>query len=123
MDHTWDAALMREMGRITAPEARALGYTNVYAPTLDVSRDQRWGRIEDTYGEDPFLASRLAVEMVKGLQENHTGASTGKHFAVSIDGKDAREGEAGTDPQISPREIENLLLPTFKTPIKEGGML
>lgn len=123
MGHTWDPALVREMGRITAREARALGYTNVYAPTLDVSRDQRWGRVEDTYGEDPYLASRLAVAMVKGLQENYTVASTGKHFAVYSVGKGAREGQARTDPQISPREIENLLLPTFKTAIKEGGML
>src|SRR5437667_6782893 len=123
MGHTWDTGLVLEEGRITGQEARALGYTNVYAPTLDVSRDQRWGRIEDTYGEDPFLASRLAVEMVKGLQENHTVASTGKHYAVYSVGKGAREGEARTDPQISPREIENLLLPTFKTAIKEGGML
>jgi beta-glucosidase len=123
MGHTWDPQLVREMGRITGREAGALGYTNIYAPTLDVSRDQRWGRIEDTYGEDPYLASRLAVEMVKGLQEKFTVASTGKHFAVYSVGKGAREGEARTDPQISPREIENLLLPTFKAAIKEGGML
>lgn len=123
MGHTLDPSLVREMGRITGQEARALGYTNVYAPTLDVSRDQRWGRIEDTYGEDPFLAARLGVEMVKGLQEHYTVASTGKHFAVYSVGKGAREGEARTDPQISPREIENLLLPTFKAAIKEGGML
>src|SRR6266849_6808020 len=121
--HTWDKELITEIGTVEAQEARALGYTNVYAPTLDVSRDQRWGRIEDTYGEDPYLASRLAVEMVKGLQENYTVASTGKHFAVYSVGKGAREGEARTDPQISPREIENLLLPTFKAAIKEGGML
>ena len=123
MGHTWDPQLVREMGRITGQEARALGYTNVYAPTLDVARDQRWGRVEDTYGEDPYLASRLGVEMVKGLQEKFTVASTGKHFAIYSVGKGAREGEARTDPQISPREIENLLLPTFKAAIKEGGML
>src|SRR5437764_8136550 len=48
--HTWDRELVREIGRITATEARALGYTNIYSPTLDASRDQRWGRVEDTYG-------------------------------------------------------------------------
>ena len=121
--NTWDPDLVREIGRITGREARALGYTNVYAPTLDVSRDQRWGRVEDTYGEDPYLASRLGVEMVKGLQENYTVASTGKHFAVYSVGKGAREGEARTDPQVSPREVENILLPPFKAAIKEAGML
>src|SRR6185436_10044552 len=80
--HTWDKALIREIGQITAQEARALGYTNIYAPTLDVARDQRWGRIEDVYGEDPYLASRLGVEMAKGLQENLIVASTAKHYAV-----------------------------------------
>jgi beta-glucosidase len=123
MGNTWDPALVREMGRITGQEARALGYTNIYAPTLDVSRDQRWGRIEDTYGEDPYLASRLGVKMVEGLQEHYNVASTGKHFAVYSVGKGAREGEARTDPQVSPREIENILLPPFKAAIKEGGML
>lgn len=121
--NTWDPDLVREIGRITGREARALGYTNVYAPTLDVSRDQRWGRVEDTYGEDPYLVSRLGVEMVKGLQEHYTVASTGKHFAVYSVGKGAREGEARTDPQVSPREVENILLPPFKAAIKEAGML
>lgn len=123
MGSTWDRELVREEGRITGQEGRALGYTNVYAPGLDVSRDQRWGRVEDTFGEDPFLVSRLGVEMVKGLQENYTVASTGKHFAVYSVAKGAREGEARTDPQVSPREVENILLPPFKAAIKEGGML
>src|SRR5229473_1943654 len=123
MGHTWDRELVRELGRITAVEARALGYTNIYAPTLDVSRDQRWGRLEDVYGEDPYLASRLGVEMVKGLQENNTVAATAKHFAVYSAGKGAREGQARTDPQTSPREVENIFLPPFKAAIKEAGML
>ena len=121
--HTWDKELVREMGRITGVEARALGYTNIYAPTLDVARDQRWGRLEDVYGEDPYLASRLGVEMVKGLQENHTVAATAKHFAIYSVGKGAREGQARTDPQTSPREVENIFLPPFKAAIKEAGLL
>ena len=121
--HAWDKELVREMGRITGVEGRALGYTNVYAPTLDVARDQRWGRVEDVYGEDPYLVSRLGVEMVKGLQENYTVAATAKHFAIYSVGKGAREGEARTDPQTSPREVENLFMPPFKAAIQEAGLL
>ncbi|HET8669346.1 MAG TPA: glycoside hydrolase family 3 N-terminal domain-containing protein [Candidatus Saccharimonadales bacterium] len=123
LGHTWDTELVREVGRITAQEARALGYTNIYAPTLDVARDQRWGRVEDTYGEDPYLAARLGVAMVKGLQENYTVAATAKHFAVYSVGKGAREGQARTDPQVSPREVENILLPPFIVAIKQAGLL
>ena len=123
LGHTWDTELVREVGRITAREARALGYTNVYAPTLDITRDQRWGRVEDTYGEDPFLASRLGVEMVKGLQENYTVASTAKHYVVYSASKGARGGEARTDPQTSPREVENIFMPPFAAAIKEAGLL
>src|SRR6266478_9821726 len=121
--HTWDKELVREMGRITGSEGRALGYTNIYAPTLDVARDQRWGRLEDVYGEDPYLVSRLGVEMVRGLQENNTVAATAKHFAIYSVGKGAREGQARTDPQTSPREVENIFLPPFKAAIKEAGLL
>src|SRR3954466_5042076 len=70
---TWDKELVREIGRITGREARALGYTNVYSPIMDVGRDQRWGRMEEVYGEDPYLVARLGVEQVKGLQENYQG--------------------------------------------------
>lgn len=123
LGHTWDRELVREVGRITAREARAMGYTNIYAPTLDVARDQRWGRIEDVYGEDPYLASRLGVEMVKGLQENFTVASTAKHFVVYSAGKGAREGQARTDPQTSPREVESIHVPPFAAAIKEANLL
>src|SRR5262245_59426861 len=121
--HTWDKQLISEIGRITADEARALGYTNVYAPTLDVSRDQRWGRIEDTYGEDPYLVSHLSVEMAKALQKNNKIASTAKHFAVYSIAKGAREGQARTDPQTTPHEVESIFLPPFKYVIREAGLL
>ena len=123
LGHTWDKQLVREIGQITAKEARALGYTNIYAPTLDVARDQRWGRIEDVYSEEPYLTSRLGVEMVKGLQENYTVAATAKHFAVYGNNKGAREGQSRTDPQTSPREVENIFLPPFKAAIKDAGLL
>jgi beta-glucosidase len=121
--HTWDPELVSEIGRIIADEARALGYTNVYAPTLDVSRDQRWGRIEDTYGEDPYLVSRLGVEMAKAMQKDYRVASTAKHFAIYSVGKGAREGQARTDPQVTRHEVENILLPPFKAAIKEAHIL
>lgn len=121
--HTWNKELVHRIGRITGLEARALGYTNVYAPILDVARDQRWGRMEEVYGEDPYLVSRLGVEMVKGLQQDMTVASTAKHFAVYSNNKGAREGEARTDPQTSPREVENIFLPPFKAAIREAGLL
>ena len=120
---TWDRELVREIGRVTGREARALGYTNVYSPIMDVGRDQRWGRMEEVYGEDPYLVARLGVEQVKGLQENFQVASTVKHFAVYSNNKGAREGQARTDPQTSPREVENVFLPPFKAAIKEGGAL
>lgn len=121
--HTWNRDLVHRIGRITGLEARALGYTNVYAPILDVARDQRWGRLEEVYGEDPYLVSRLGVEMVKGLQQDWTVASTAKHFAVYSNNKGAREGDARTDPQTSPREVENIFLPPFKAAIQEAGIL
>src|SRR3989442_2056531 len=123
MGHTWNPSLVREMGRITGQEARALGYTNIFAPTLDVSRDQRWGRIEDTYGEDPYLASRLGVEMARAMQKDYQIASTAKHFAIYSIAKGAREGQARTDPQATLHEVENIFLPSFKAAIKEAGIL
>ncbi len=120
---TWDKELISEIGGITAAEGRALGYTNVYAPILDVARDQRWGRFEDVYGEDPYLASRLGVEMVRAMQKDYRVAATAKHFAIHGNNKGAREGQARTDPQTSPREVENIFLPPFKAAIKEAGML
>src|SRR2546429_4094949 len=110
MGHTWDRELVRELGRITAVEGRALGYTNIYAPTLDVARDQRWGRVEDTYGEDPYLVSRLGVEMAKAMQKDFRIASTAKHFAIYSIAKGARERQARTDPQAPLHEVENIFL-------------
>lgn len=123
LGHTWNRDLIHKVGAITGREARMLGYTNVYAPILDVGRDQRWGRYEEVYGESPYLVAELGIEMVRGLQQNHQVAATGKHFAAYSNNKGAREGMARVDPQISPREVENIHIYPFKRVIKEAGML
>jgi beta-glucosidase len=123
MGMTWNPQLVHQEGIITGREARALGYTNVYAPILDVARDQRWGRLEESYGEDPYLVATLGIAMAKGIQQDGKVASTAKHFAVYSANKGAREGQARTDPQVAPREVENLLLYPFKKVIKEAGIM
>jgi beta-glucosidase len=123
LGNTWDKQLLNKVGRITGLEARAMGYTNVYAPILDVARDQRWGRLEESYGESPYLVSRLGVEMAKGMQKDHTIVSTAKHYAIYSANFGAREGLARTDPQMPLREVETLLLPPFEHVIKEAGIL
>lgn len=123
LGHTWNRELIRQVGLITGREARMLGYTNIYAPILDVGRDQRWGRYEEVYGESPYLVAELGIEMVRGLQHNHQVAATGKHFAAYSNNKGAREGMARVDPQMSPREVENIHIYPFKRVIREAGML
>lgn len=123
LGHIWNRELIRQVGLITGREARMLGYTNVYAPILDVGRDQRWGRYEEVYGESPYLVAELGIEMVRGLQHNHQVAATGKHFAAYSNNKGAREGMARVDPQMSPREVENIHIYPFKRVIREAGML
>lgn len=123
LGHTWNRELIRQVGLITGREARMLGYTNVYAPILDVGRDQRWGRYEEVYGESPYLVAELGIEMVRGLQHNHQVAATAKHFAAYSNNKGAREGMSRVDPQMSPREVENIHIYPFKRVIREAGLL
>lgn len=122
MGHTWNPDLIRKMGYITGREGRLLGYTNIYAPILDVGRDQRWGRYEEVYGEDPYLVAELGVAMVEGIQTNWQVAATGKHFAAYSNNKGAREGMSRVDPQMGPREVENVHLYPWKEVIRRTGM-
>lgn len=123
MGMTWDKDLVHREGLIEGQEARALGYTNVYSPILDVARDQRWGRLEEVYGEDPYLVARLGVALATGMQDHYQIAATAKHFAVYSANKGAREGMARTDPQVAPREVEDVLLYPWRKVIKEAGIL
>lgn len=122
LGQTWDRALIRQVGEITGREAHALGFDNVYAPIMDVLRDPRWGRCEESYGEDPFLVSELAIQMVQGIQSQRI-VSTMKHFAIYSNNKGAREAYARNDPQCGPRETEMIHLWPYERVIREANPL
>jgi beta-glucosidase len=119
---TWNKQLIYEAGTIVGREAKALGYTNIYAPILDVARDPRWGRTVETYGENPFHIAELGIQMTRGIQSQGV-ASTLKHFAVYGIPKGGRDGNVRTDPHVSPREMFELHLYPFRRVIREGGAM
>lgn len=123
LGHTWNRSLIRRVGYITGREGRLLGYTNVYAPILDVGRDQRWGRYEEVYGEDPYLVAELGVEMVLGMQQDHQVAATSKHYIAYSNNKGAREGMSRVDPQMPPHEVENIHVYPWREVISRAGLL
>ncbi|WP_295716602.1 glycoside hydrolase family 3 N-terminal domain-containing protein [Mucilaginibacter sp.] len=116
---TFDKQLVRQAGQTVGREAKALGYTNVYAPILDPARDQRWGRVVECYGEDPFHIAEMGKQMVLGIQEEGV-ASTLKHFAVYSVPKGGRDGSARTDPHVAPREMHQVYLYPFRRVIQEA---
>ncbi len=117
---TWNLELVRQIGHMVGREAFALGYSNIYAPILDLPRDPRWGRIVECYSEDPFLTSAYGLEMVRGLQAEGV-ASTAKHFAVYGIPKGGRDGKARTDPKVAPREMLGMFMEPFRVAIQDGG--
>jgi len=118
----WDRDLVRRIGEITGREGRALGYTNIYSPILDLARDPRWGRTVECYGEDPYHVSELGLQQVRALQGERV-VSTPKHFAVYSVPKGGRDGYARTDPHVTPREVEMIYLIPFKKAFRDGGAL
>ena len=116
---TWNRDLVLEAGRIAGHEARLLGYHSVYAPILDVARDQRWGRVVECYGEDPFLVSELGVRMVEGIQSQGV-ASCLKHYVAYGVPKGGRDADCRTDPHITPRELHEIFLYPFRRVIEEA---
>ncbi len=129
----FDRELVRRCAEITAHEARAKynaaqahGDHDIYkgltlwAPNVNIFRDPRWGRGHETYGEDPYLTSRLGVEYVKGLQGDGNylkTAACAKHFAVHS----GPEAERHTfNAEVSPKDIEETYLPAFKALVEEA---
>ena len=116
---TWNRDLIYRAGAIAGEEASLLGYHSVYAPILDLARDPRWGRTLECYSEDPYLISELGLQMVRGVQSQGV-ASCLKHYAAYSVPKGGRDGDARTDPHITPRELHQIFMYPFKKVIMQG---
>ncbi|MDE1193096.1 MAG: glycoside hydrolase family 3 C-terminal domain-containing protein [Arachidicoccus sp.] len=116
---TWDTALIRQMAEIIAAETRVLGSNIIYGPILDLAREPRWSRVEETFGEDPELVGEMGVAFVKGLQNGpYKAISTLKHFTAYGISDGGQNGGAVT---LGKRELlENILYP-FRMAVKAGA--
>jgi beta-glucosidase len=134
---SWDTALLRQVATAISDEARAKhhdfarrGKRGIYegltfwSPNINIFRDPRWGRGMETYGEDPHLAGRLAVEFVKGLQGDDPvylkTIATPKHFAVHSGPESSRHT---FDAVIDQRDLRDTYLPQFEMAVRDGGAL
>ncbi|MFS0866736.1 glycoside hydrolase family 3 N-terminal domain-containing protein [Microbacterium sp. 179-B 1A2 NHS] len=119
---TWDAELAEHVARATAAEVAATGIHWTFSPVLCIARDLRWGRVGETFGEDPFLIGELASAMVRGYQgrgldDPNAILATAKHFAGYSEtqgGRDASEAD------ISRRKLRSWFLPPFERVAREG---
>ena len=122
---TWDPALVHDVFSATAAEVRARGAQQCLTPVLDLARDPRWGRTEETYGEDPYLVSRIGVAAIEGFQgpgpfiDKPNVIATAKHFAVH------GQPEGGTNAapaNYSERTIREYFLLPFQEAVDEAGV-
>ena len=120
---TWDPALGKQVFTAAADEMSAAGANQAFTPVLDLARDPRWGRTEETYGEDPYLGSRMGVAAVEGLQgdhfclDRHHVLATAKHFTAH------GQPESGTNTapaNFSERELREFYLFAFEAAIREA---
>lgn len=115
---TWNPGLVGEMASRIGRDMHALGVHQGLSPLLDVVRDYRWGRVEETCGEDPYLVGSLGTAYVKGLQGAGVIATL-KHFV----GYPASRGGRNHAPvPMGPRELEDVMLPSFEMAVREGGV-
>ena len=119
---TWEPALAEAMATAVRHQMRAAGAQQGLSPVIDVTRDPRWGRVEETFGEDPYLVSQMGVNFVRGLQGDdwHTGVlATAKHFV----GYGLPEGGMNWAPaHISRRELREVFMLPFEAAVKEANL-
>ncbi len=121
---TFDPALLQEIATVIAREARAVGIHQTFAPMLAIARDPRWGRVEESYGEDPLLVTRMAVAYVRGAQGTGDGLfgrdriiATPKHFVADGEPWSGANGEGF---ETSERNLREIHFPPFEAAVKEA---
>jgi len=113
---TWDTTLVARVARSIAEESRTRGVRQVLSPVINIASDVRWGRVEETYGEDPFLSSAMGLAFVRAF-EGAGVVATPKHFVANV-------GEGGRDSypiEWSERLLEEVHFPPFRAAIERGG--
>jgi beta-glucosidase len=121
---SWDTSLLEEVARVTAREMRATGLKWTFSPVLCLTRDLRWGRVNESFGEDPYLIGEFASAMIRGYQGSGLGdpdavLATAKHFAgysETLGGRDASEAD------LSRRRLRSYFFPPFERAAREGCM-
>ena len=117
MAATWNPELIERQGRTIAQEVRALGRDMILGPTVNIARVPQWGRNFEGYGEDPYLAARLAVAYIKGVQAEGVIATV-KHFAANNQEFERHR----IDEAIDERTLHEIYLPAFKAAVEEAGV-
>lgn len=123
---TWNQELIEQTASAIAMEAAACGIRQALSPDLDLAREPRWGRVEETYGEDPYLCGEMGLSYIKGMQgeavqiSQNKVAVTLKHFCAH----GSPEGGVNLSPvPVGERQLRELYLPPFSRAIREGGAL
>ncbi len=113
---TWNPDLMQEVAAAIAAETKSRGIRQVLSPVINIARDARWGRVEETYGEDPYLTARIGVAFCKSFEQAGV-ITTPKHFAGNV-------GDGGRDSNpvhFSERLMREIYFPAFKACVQEAG--
>lgn len=113
---TWDTALMNDVASAIAMETKSRGIRQILSPVLNIARDVRWGRTEETYGEDPYLTTQMGLAYISQL-ENHGIIATPKHFIANV-------GDGGRDSypiHFNERILEEIYFPAFKACFQKGN--
>lgn len=122
---SWNPGLVREIFHVVAREMRARGAQHALTPVIDVARDPRWGRIDETFGEDPHLNSRLGEQVVLGLQGSRNGSVDGEHVLATLKhftGHGTPEGGLNCSPTLGgPRELREVHLAPFQHVIRSAS--